>query len=77
MTSGEQSSDINLYIICFSTYTVHISFTVNPNFTNAGILSYKYHIKTQWGFVLTKHVHSYSIVISEYEKIVLFMRWFF
>ena len=26
-------------------YTVHSSFTVNPNFTHAGIWSYKYHIK--------------------------------
>ena len=50
MTSGEQSSDVNLdlyvgYIICFPTYTVDSSFTINPNFTNAGISTYKYHIK--------------------------------
>ena len=43
MTSHDVN--LNLYTICFPTYTVHSSFTVNPNFTNAGISSYKYHIK--------------------------------
>ena len=45
MTSGEQLSDVNfnLYVYnFFPTYTVTVS--VNPNFTNAGISSYTYHI---------------------------------
>ena len=47
-------------IICYPTYTLHSSFTFNPNV----IIQKSYHSK-QWRVVSTKHFHFNSVVISE------------
>ena len=46
MTSGEQSSDVILNLYVYNVFPhIHCnSFTVNPNFKNAGNLSHKYYI---------------------------------
>ena len=62
---------IFMYIICFPTYTVAVSQLTQTVLTPGFIIQISYQ-SIQWRFVLTKHFHFNSMIISEYKKLCCF-----